>query len=78
MGCEPDPVADVYHGKVSLGDVFVLASDGLTGPLLPEVIAEMVSSAPDSDTASRLLVERARSEDGSDNITAVVVGCGAA
>lgn len=78
MGCEPDPVVDVYHGKVSLGDVFVLASDGLTGPLLPEVIAEMVSSAPDSDTASRLLVERARSEDGSDNITAVVVGCGAA
>lgn len=78
MGCEPDPVVDVYHGKVSPGDVFLLASDGLTGPLLPEVIAETVSGAPDSDTASRLLVERARAEDGSDNITAVVVGCRAA
>ena len=75
MGCEPDPAVDIYHGKVTLGDVFVLASDGLTGPLLAEVIAATVSGAPDSDTASRLLVERAREEDGSDNITAVVVAC---
>lgn len=75
MGCEPDPVVDVFHGKVSPGDVFVIASDGLTGPLLPDVIAKTVSEAPDADTASRLLVERARVEDGSDNITAVVVAC---
>jgi protein phosphatase len=75
MGCEPDPIVDVFHGKVSPGDVFVIASDGLTGPLLPDVIAETVSEAPDADSASRLLVEKARVEDGSDNITAVVVAC---
>ena len=75
MGCEPEPLVDVLTGPVEDGDVFVLGSDGLMGPLSVEAIAETVVSAPDSATASRKLVEEAKNKDGSDNITAVVVCC---
>lgn len=75
MGCEPAPRVDLLSGEVRDGDVFVLGSDGLTGPLDPEEIVETVSGAADARTASRELVERAKERDGSDNITAVVVAC---
>jgi len=78
MGCEPDPEVDVLIGKIEDGDTFVLGSDGLTGALEEELMAETVASAPDAAAASKELVELARDKDGSDNITAVVVRCKAA
>lgn len=78
MGCEPDPEVDVVSGVIQNGDVFVLGSDGLTGALGADLMAETVSAAPDAAAASKELVELAREKDGSDNITAVVVRCTAA
>ena len=75
MGCEPDPEVDVFRGEIKDGDVFVLGSDGLTGPLESEAFVETVSNAADAASASQDLVELARETDGSDNITAVVVRC---
>ncbi len=75
MGCEPDPEVDVLSGEVEDGDVFVLGSDGLTGALGVELMAETIVAASDAATASKDLVELAREKDGSDNITAVVVRC---
>ncbi|MCH7825553.1 MAG: Stp1/IreP family PP2C-type Ser/Thr phosphatase [Acidobacteria bacterium] len=75
MGCEPDPEVDVLTGEVQDGDVFVLGSDGLTGALGVELMAETIMAASDAATASKDLVELAREKDGSDNITAVVVRC---
>ncbi len=75
MGCEPDPEVDVLTGEVQDGDVFVLGSDGLTGALGVELMAETIVAASDAATASKNLVELAREKDGSDNITAVVVRC---
>ena len=75
MGCEPDPEVDVFRGPIEDGDVFVLGSDGLTGPLEVEAYVQTVDAAADAATASKDLVEMAREQDGSDNITAVVVRC---
>jgi protein phosphatase len=75
MGCEPDPEVDVLAGEVEDGDLFVLGSDGLTGALDQELMAETVISAADAAAASKDLVELAHEKDGSDNITAVVVRC---
>jgi len=78
MGCEPDPQVDVLAGAIEDGDIFVLGSDGLTGALGEELMAETVNGASDAAAASKALVELARERDGSDNITAVVVRCVAA
>ncbi len=75
MGCEPDPEVDVFRGPIEDGDAFVLGSDGLTGALEVEAVVQMVDAAADAATASKDLVEEARDQDGSDNITAVVVRC---
>ncbi len=75
MGCEPDPEVDVLVGAVEDGDVFILGSDGLTGAMDAEMVAETVMAAEDAAAASKDLVELARDRDGSDNITAVVVRC---
>ena len=75
MGCEPDPEVDVFRGEIEDGDVFVLGSDGLTGALEGDVVAQTVTNAADAAAASQALVELAREQDGSDNITAVVVRC---
>ncbi len=68
---EPDlveltPVAD---------DVFVLCTDGLTGGVRDEEIAELVSCEDDLDSACRRLVEVANARGGEDNITVVAVRC---
>lgn len=78
MGCEPDPEVDVLSGEIRDGDIFVLGSDGLTGAIGEELMAETVGAAADAAEASKHLVELAREKDGSDNITAVVVRCTAA
>ncbi|MFQ5742633.1 MAG: Stp1/IreP family PP2C-type Ser/Thr phosphatase [Acidobacteriota bacterium] len=75
LGVELEPQVDVLQGEVEDGDVFVLASDGLTSVLAAEDIAASVRTASDAASASRALVEEACSRDGSDNITAVVVAC---
>ena len=75
MGCEPDPEVDLLSGEIRDGDVFVLGSDGLTGAIGADLMAETVQASADAATASKDLVELAREKDGSDNITAVVVRC---
>ncbi len=51
------------------GDVLVLCSDGLSGPVSDPDILSIVDSSPDLATAARRLVERANENGGPDNIT---------
>ena len=57
----------------SVGDVFVLCSDGLHESFEPTEIAAIVASMEPA-AASRRLVELACERDGSDNVSVVVVG----
>ncbi len=57
---------------VKPGDRFLLCSDGLTGPLKPELIGAVLSSLPLSD-AAQTLIDLANLLGGPDNITTVLV-----
>lgn len=55
------------------GDQFLLASDGLTGVVKDEVIAEVLRNCEDPQRAAQQLVNRALENRSKDNITCVVV-----
>jgi serine/threonine protein phosphatase PrpC len=57
---------------VKAGDRFLLCSDGLTGPLKPELIGAVLCSLPIAD-AAQTLIDLANLLGGPDNITAVLV-----
>ena len=54
------------------GDIFVICSDGLSGPVSDEEMAAVVTTLPPEE-ACRLLIDIANLHGGPDNITAVVV-----
>lgn len=73
-GVEPD----VYDGDVRLGDMFLLASDGLTTMVDDRRLQQlMVSSAPPIRLVDALISE-ANARGGMDNITVIVVGISSA
>ena len=57
------------------GDVYLLCSDGLTGPVADDEIAALVADAPDLDAAAERLVDLANLRGGEDNVTVVLVSC---
>jgi len=63
---------DIRSESLMPNDVFLLCSDGLTGVVPDEVIADILGSCPPSDAGPRLVHEAYRMGS-SDNITAVVV-----
>ncbi len=57
---------------VAVGDVFLLCSDGLTGPVRDEELGAVMASMP-PDEAVQTLVDLANLRGGPDNITVIVV-----
>ena len=55
------------------GDLYVLCSDGLCGPVTDEEIHELASSTNDLKQAVARLIDRANANGGPDNVTAVLV-----
>jgi serine/threonine protein phosphatase PrpC len=73
LGPHPTVSVDV-EGPFPLqsGDRFLLCSDGLTGPLQPDLIGAVLNSLP-LEEAAQTLVDLANLSGGPDNITAVAV-----
>ncbi|MHC4400905.1 MAG: PP2C family protein-serine/threonine phosphatase [Planctomycetota bacterium] len=73
LGPNPEVQVDL-EGPFPLqrGDVFLLCSDGLSGPVRDEEIGQILGSLP-PDEAVRALVDLANLRGGPDNVTAVVV-----
>jgi protein phosphatase len=70
----PNPIVKVdLEGPLPIraGDRFLLCSDGLTGPLNPQLIGMILASLPPED-AAQTLVDLANLLGGPDNITVVV------
>ena len=65
---------EVAMSQVSLrrGDVMVLCSDGLHGPVSDLEIEEVLTSEPDLQKVSEALLQKALERDGPDNITVVL------
>jgi protein phosphatase len=73
VGANSDVQPDVYSGAVKARDVFLLASDGLTGMLEDYQLAELLSPdrMPQDEVDS--LIGEANRHGGLDNITAIIV-----
>ena len=72
LGPDPKVKVDLTHQEVRRGDVLVLCSDGLSGQVKKEEIAEIVSKTPDLRAVCDKLIALANERGGPDNITVVV------
>jgi protein phosphatase len=78
VGVEPAVEVDVTKHEVEDGDVYLLCSDGLSGMVRDEVIAETLAIDASLDAAAEMLVDLANASGGRDNITAVLFRTGSA
>src|ERR1041384_3835945 len=74
VGANSDVIPDIYVGSVKAKDLFLLASDGLTGMLEDPELAEILGHADESpqEMVDQLIAEANR-HGGLDNITAILV-----
>ncbi|MDN5787819.1 PP2C family serine/threonine-protein phosphatase [Pseudorhodobacter sp.] len=74
IGVSDMPMTDENYGVLQVGDVFLLCSDGLTGHVTDEEIAEILQECEAQEACDRLL-DLTLSRGAKDNITALVVRC---
>jgi len=73
VGASPDVEPDVYAGDARTGDVFLIASDGLTGMVDDRRLAQLLMSRAEPERKVQALISEANGRGGLDNITAIVV-----
>src|SRR5829696_5426087 len=78
LGPEPEVEIDLHTHRVRAGDVLLLCSDGLTGMLSEDEVAEILASRPSLAEAGHQLVAAANEAGGRDNITVVLFRLGEA
>jgi len=64
---------DLFEVGLQLGDLFLLASDGLTRYVGAEEIGQAVSSGQDLTAICQGLIDVAKSRGGADNITCILL-----
>jgi serine/threonine protein phosphatase PrpC len=72
LGPDPKVKVDLTHQEVRRGDVLVLCSDGLSGQVKKEEIAQVVTATPELSAACDKLIALANERGGPDNITVVI------
>ncbi len=72
LGTEPAARIDEFTEDLLPGDVLLLCSDGLSGPV-PAAAIKLALTRSDPQAAAERLILEARKQGGPDNITAVVV-----
>jgi serine/threonine protein phosphatase PrpC len=71
LGPEPTVKVDLTSQQVKRGDVLILCSDGLSGQVRANEIAEVVKNEPDLVQVCKKLIDLANEAGGPDNITVV-------
>ena len=71
LGPEPTIRVDLTHQAIRRGDTLVLCSDGLSGQVTKDQIAQVVSEAPDLMEVCKRLIDLANEAGGPDNITVI-------
>ena len=72
LGMKESVKVDCFLDKPEVGDIYVLCTDGLSGPVSDEEIRELMAGSPDLTSGTKALVERANRNGGPDNITVVL------
>ncbi|HEY7408671.1 MAG TPA: Stp1/IreP family PP2C-type Ser/Thr phosphatase [Gemmatimonadaceae bacterium] len=73
VGASGEVEPDTYAGEVRAGDVFLVASDGLTGMVDDRRLQQLLSSRASPARMVDALIAEANGRGGLDNITAIVV-----
>lgn len=73
VGAGEDVEPDIYQGDLQVGDIFLVASDGLTGMVDDRRLHQVLLSRAAPDRLVSALIAEANSRGGLDNITAIVV-----
>jgi PPM family protein phosphatase len=73
VGASESVEADIYSGEMKPGDVFLLASDGLTGMVDDRRLQQMLLARSGPGRIVDALIAEANGRGGLDNITAIVV-----
>jgi protein phosphatase len=73
VGASPEVQPDIYSGEAKLGDLFLVASDGLTGMVDDRRLQMLLMSRAEPERKVRDLISEANGRGGLDNITAIVV-----
>jgi protein phosphatase len=73
VGASPDVQPDIYRGEVRVGDLFLVASDGLTGMVDDRRLQALLMSRTEPERKVHLLIAEANGRGGLDNITAIIV-----
>jgi PPM family protein phosphatase len=76
LGPEPDVEVDTYTHSGRDGDVYLLNSDGLTGMINEEQVAEILREGGSLEDAAEKLIAAANENGGKDNITVVLFRLG--
>jgi PPM family protein phosphatase len=72
LGPEPDVQVDTFTYPGRDGDVYLICSDGLTGMISEDAIAEIISSSASLEEAAKRLIDAANENGGRDNITVIL------
>ena len=72
LGMKATVKVDTLLDRPEIGDIYVLCSDGLCGPVTDPEIQRIVTTQPDLQTAANRLIESANESGGPDNITVVL------
>ena len=73
VGASADVMPDIFSGTVKPGDVFLLASDGLTGMVEDDALAGILQSQGNPEKWVDKMVAEANRRGGLDNITCIIV-----
>ncbi len=73
LGGGVDTTPDIYELNVAAGDRLLLCSDGLSGMVSEDDLAEILTRFRDPQRCANQLIKRANMNGGRDNITAIVV-----
>jgi protein phosphatase len=64
---------EIGDRQIQAGDILLLCSDGLHGPVSSEEIGEIVKWNPELPTAARKLIDLANDKDGGDNVSVQLI-----
>jgi protein phosphatase len=73
VGASEEVEADIYKGEARVGDVFLLASDGLTGMVDDRRLQQLLLARSGPGRIVDSLIAEANGRGGLDNITAIVI-----
>jgi protein phosphatase len=72
LGMKDTVKVDTRYEQPRVGDVYVLCSDGLSGPVTDPELLDIVLTTADLKAAATKLIEKANAAGGPDNITVVL------